>query len=283
MTRPIALPLSFPAFDPRTSPVKSPFWDSRNVASSPNRRRRVLAPENIRKEAMMMRPLIQSSLFDDFRALREHLPQKPAYAFVPVSEPERDLLFIGQATSGMVYETDLDYTAATRECTSMLTNFLRSPRGAFWQSVCRIREQVSRIAMPSGNTAAIGWSNLCKIGAAEGNPKPIMIIAQSRLSVELLQQELRTANPKVTIFLTGNFGTDEILYPAVGNDGWRNNVAEENRVAVKYNSTFGLLLWGYHPKSKHGMTHLRELEAFIAGFAASHLLHHYCATNTVPR
>jgi hypothetical protein len=221
-----------------------------------------------------MTPLIQSSLFDELRALRGHLPQKPAYAFVPVSQSEPDLFFIGQATAGMFYEDDLDYAAATRECTSMLTDLSSNPqRSAFWHSVRRIRKQVSLIALPIGDTAAIGWSNLCKIGAAEGNPNPSMIAAQSRLCVESLKQELRTAQAKVTIFLTGDFARDEILYPAVGNEDWRNNVSEEDKIAVKYNSEFGLLLWGYHPNSKHGRTHLRELEGFVAGFAASYLLH----------
>jgi hypothetical protein len=63
-----------------------------------------------------MIPLIEKPLFDRLRALRSKLPEDPAYVFVPVSQPTPDLLFIGQATSGMVYDEDLDYAAATQEC-----------------------------------------------------------------------------------------------------------------------------------------------------------------------
>src|SRR5262249_2394709 len=107
----------------------------------------------------------------------------------------------------------------------------------------------------------------------EGNPRPSMIAAQSAVCVEALKQELRTAKAKVTIFLTGDFASGEILLPAVDAE-WRNNVAAQDRVAVMQHREFGVLLWAYHPNSSHGMTHLRELEGFIAGFAAACIRRH---------
>jgi hypothetical protein len=155
-----------------------------------------------------------------------------------------------------------------------LTNFSRvQGRRAFWHSVRRIRDQVSRIARENDETATVGWSNLCKIGAEEGNPTQSSIDAQSELCVAAIKQELQTAKAKVTIFLTGDFASAEILLPAVGND-WRNNVVDLDRVAVNHHCDYGLLLWAYHPNSRHGMKHLRELEGFIAGFAAASILHH---------
>jgi hypothetical protein len=114
--------------------------------------------------------------------------------------------------------------------------------------------------------------SLLVVDQIEAPLKPAAIGFLFPFSVVSLKHELQAAKAKITIFLTGDFARDEILYPALGNDDWRNNVAEENKIAVKCNSEFGPLLWGYHPRSAHGMTHLRELEGFVAGFAASRLI-----------
>jgi len=113
---------------------------------------------------------MSAELFEEFRRLRPELPQESAYVFVPVSPPVPDLLFVGQATGGMPYDDDLDYEEAARECISSLIRLTTNPgRVGFWKTIDRISDQVRLIAMRDNAKPTIGWSNLCKVGAAEGN------------------------------------------------------------------------------------------------------------------
>src|SRR5215469_5737913 len=106
---------------------------------------------------------------------------------------------------------------------------------------------------------------------------PRAIRAQASLCVQALKQELARAKPKVTVFLTSDYAMEEILFPAVGRDDWRNNVSSEDQIAVKLHQDFGWLLWGFHPSGPWGRRHGRKLEAFIAGFASA-----YLADETLP-
>lgn len=217
-------------------------------------------------------PQMSRDLFQEFWRLKPSLPQQSSYVFVPVSPPAPDLYFVGQATGGMLYDDDVDYEGTAERCRSYLKNLTSQspsvPLRGFWKSIERISNQVRLITM---REPRIGWSNLCKVGATEGNPGPHAINAQASLCVQALQQELARAKPKVTVFLTSNYAQEEILLPAVGHDGWRNNVPSEDRIAVKLHKDFGALLWGYHPVGPMGRQHGTELEAFIAGFASAHL------------
>jgi hypothetical protein len=220
-----------------------------------------------------MVPLISEPLYTELRARRRTMPQQCAYVFLPVAQSKPQLLFIGQATAGLVYETELDFLDATKESHAMLEGFLGDPGGSlFWKTLCNVRNQVERIACGERNRVAVGWSNLCKIGAAEGNPDKALINAQSDLCVQALREELVRAKPEVTFLMTGHFAQEEILFPAFGRDGWRNNVPTEDKIALKQHPLYGILLWGYHPHDPWGMEHQRELIAFMAGFASARLL-----------
>jgi hypothetical protein len=217
-------------------------------------------------------PLLSEQTYSRLIALRAtSLPQRPASAFMPVSEHQPDILFIGQASSGMLYEgkEQPDYQEAVKQSTEMLAWFLESPRRkSFWSCVHRIKDQVERIL---AHDIRIGWSNLCKIGTIDGNPSIDMQLAQSELCVSALQEELLLAKPKITVFLTGDFGIEKILYPAVGTTDWRNNVSSEDRIAVKVHPQLGRLLWSYHPRDRWALEHMYELEGFLAGYTAATL------------
>jgi hypothetical protein len=223
---------------------------------------------------MPVSPLLTEPLYDALRARRKLVPGNPAYAFLPVSDLHSSLLFVGQATAGWFYQDDLDFRAAASESCAIMRDFLASGRrSAFWRTVSEIRRQVSRVAVGSNDIGqlSVGWSNLCKIGCADGNPSREMIEAQADICIEALHHELRAAGSQVTIFLTDRFARREIFEPVVGRHGWRNNVRDEDRIAVKQHPDFGCLIWSYHPRSKHGLLHRQELTAFISGFASARL------------
>jgi hypothetical protein len=218
-----------------------------------------------------MLPLLSEDTFQDLRARRQSLPGDPAHVFVPVAQDNPQLLFIGQATSGAML--DGTYTDVAQESYELLEKYTLHPgRSGFWQALTTIIKQCGLIASPSGTRPIVGWSNLCKIGDTQANPSAQSIRDQADLCIRALREELRAAKPTITVLLTGHFAQDEILYPVFGNEGWRNNVPAEDRIAVKDHPDYGVVLWSYHPRSRHGIEYQDQLLSFVAGFAAGRLL-----------
>ncbi len=91
----------------------------------------------------------------------------------------------------------------------------------------------------------VAWSNLAKIGVLDGNPEGAELQVQADLCAELLRAEINRIKPLATILLTGDFAVEEILYPSLERDGWKNNVREENQVAIK-EALGTTLFWTYH-------------------------------------
>lgn len=217
-----------------------------------------------------MLPLISEHTFNELRKKRDAIPGS-AQVFVPVAEDNPQLFFIGQATKGKMFEGT--YISVAQVSYRLLEKYKFNPgRSGFLRALRSITDQCRRIVSPNGTLPSVGWSNLCKIGDSRKNPTPQSVHAQADLCVRALREELQKASPSITLLLTGDFARDEILYPVFGEKGWRNNVADENLVAVKDHPQYGVVLWGYHPQCTHGMVHQHQLLSFMAGFAAARLL-----------
>jgi hypothetical protein len=228
-----------------------------------------------------VKALIDEGMFKEFQRVRADYRggQQSANVLVPVG-PESGkgmpaILFVGQATQGMVYDRTLGYQGATQACAALCADLLvNAGRSPFWQAIRSVCSQVVRTAgldprlfdNPSG---IVGWSNLAKIGAAEGRPKGDLVAAQRELCVEALRTEISTMRPLATVFLSGDYLVEEILYPSMGQEQWRNNVKDEDRVAVREHPQFGTLIWTYHPRTMRQSGIEREAIGFVAGYIAA--------------
>lgn len=176
---------------------------------------------------------------------------------------------MGQATSGRAYSDDATFEQAHQKNGEIMTKFLRSGGGTFWEE---LRAIASRILLTIHGKAErselehyVGWSNLIKIGQIRDNPRS-WINAYSDLWVRLLQEEIRTFRPHATIFLSGDYASS-ILCSAVG-ENWRDCAPTKDEVAVMEHRDYGLLVWGYHPR------YLRKraiCRGFISGWVAGKL------------
>lgn len=228
-----------------------------------------------------MQPLISEETYNELARLREQMASKDpnvAEVFVPVgpiitSVPR--ILFVGQSTYGSLWEAGLPFADAIPKSISHAKECLgNAGTSTFWQAIRSIADQVLR-TVGAGNDPelTVGWSNLAKLGQSKtGNPKSDLLDAQAALCVRALSEEIEMMKPDATVLLTGNYADKEILLPAFGKSGWNNNVANEDRVAVKKHEKFGFLLWAYHPRDMRLKGFESDVANFISGFISGVIL-----------
>lgn len=228
-----------------------------------------------------MHPLLDKKAFQAFLNIRQSYSgsQEAANIFVPVGSPPEDtvprILFIGQATRGMVYDGQLDYDRAGAACEEIRKGYLSKPTTPFWQFVCNVCRQVIRTAdlgkpLLEQLDRMAGWSNLAIIGAAEGNPGSELIAVQKGVCVEALRSAIAAHRPVATVLVSGDYCDKEILLPALGERGdWHNNVSDENRVAIKLHPKYGPILWANHPGWSRREGFEQEEAAFISGYISA--------------
>ena len=234
-----------------------------------------------------MIPLIDTHLYAKLaskRAEMEHLGiRNLAPVFVPVGPAPSEriplrLLFVGQATHGNLEDTLLGFEGGIAKSIKVISDALlpgKTPlaNSPFWQAVRRILEYAlcttNAVEWTPRLHELVGWTNLVKIGDARGNTASRTIAEQSTLCVEALRAEIGSLRPLATILLSGNYARDEILYPAFGREGWRNNVEAEGRVAVKNHAGLGALIWAHHPLDMRRRGIEQETLGFIGGYVAA--------------
>ncbi len=231
--------------------------------------------------------LILEEHFRQLREIREKYrgKQSPSRVFVPVgpvasASSRPTVLFVGQAPRGAVYDDDLNFSQAAAKCLEYLRFYLGSPRTQYWSFIGSVLSQVWRLRpgasdndlVPVPASSMVGWSNLLKIGdTTQKNPTGDLVEAQRETCVQTLRFELKAMRPSVTVFLTGNRYEGDVLYPAVGGDGWRNNVSSKEEFAVKDHKDFGPMVWVHHPgwMRRSGME--PRANAFVAAFLAGRI------------
>lgn len=203
-----------------------------------------------------MRPLItpkQYKLLRDLRARMDRSYPGNSHVFVPVG-PDAEIgspsiLFIGQATRDWTKPALGNYAGAVNEAVA-IAHCCLDRHGPFWQVVDEVVwgvcEALNKSIANQGDV--VGWSNLAKIGRAQGNPEPNMIAAQQALCIELLRHELEIMQPDAVVLLTRNFGQREILEPVFGREGWTQDVPSDDRVAHKVEKGRPIV-WMNHPRN----------------------------------
>ena len=159
------------------------------------------------------------------------------------------LLFIGQAAKGWSEEGLADHGTAWRRPAEIVTG--PPPRSGYWQVVGRIVTDVhaqAGLPAPMGTLSdVIGWSNLVKVGHPGRNPGPGSWKVQADLCVEQLRHEVAVMHPSAVVLMTRDFASKEILLQVFGDEGWTNDVPEEDRVAWKLAPV--PVIWMNHPRN----------------------------------
>lgn len=224
-----------------------------------------------------MVPLIDKSLYQKLVNRRAEMGSAGVCdlgrVFVPIGPAFSDpmpirLLFVGQAEEQTV-PLEADFDRAVETSIGVVETEASSPDGWFWPAVWKVLDEVLELTgAPVERHQAVGWSELVKIGKADGRPEVEEIAKQADLCIEALQLEIRTFRPDATILLTGeHYARDEILYRVFGREGFRNNVRSKDQVAVKNHPELGVVLWTDHPRLM-GKNYPADL-GFISGYAAA--------------
>ncbi|MCB2009003.1 MAG: hypothetical protein KDF64_00015 [Geminicoccaceae bacterium] len=167
-----------------------------------------------------MVPLITQEIYDRFSTLRRQMASySPAHVFVPVGGENADLriLFVGKATRGWA-----DPSLATFSKSFARAEVLakENPPANQFRGFARTitKDALRTLEIPVENERLhehIGWSNLAKIGAANGNPSSHSLDVQVKLCIESLIYEVDRFRPTAIILATADFASDKIVNPAI--------------------------------------------------------------------
>jgi hypothetical protein len=170
----------------------------------------------------------------------------------PVTSPS--ILYVGKATDKDWYlRKFLRYRTIEErhECTS---SFLREGAdvGQFWHFARNLSEGVARatgqVIQPFQNLA---WTNVCKIGVVQGNPRKDIRLRQRKLAVETLSAEIGAYRPALIVFVTGDFEAE--IIDQVADDPERKSWHKRDSKWYWWRESVGKMppvLWTYHPQGK---------------------------------
>lgn len=186
-------------------------------------------------------------LFDKWRcnpAVRDLIAAP--FLSVPASE-KPSILYVGKATAKDWYRDDDVFgppctsneeamyrrIKERRECTQeFLHSVAPSYHSGFWQFAREIEAEAAgkSNAPRSAPFQHIIWTNICKIGTLEGNPKGFILREQSDLAVETLRYEIKVYSPQLICFVTWDYAWDlvkqalgdssDASWDRGGNDEW---------------------------------------------------------------
>jgi hypothetical protein len=199
---------------------------------------------------------IRQSYIDDLQPDESSV----AWPFVPVfgaggALPYR-FLIIGQATRDWADRAEHGtFERSGAQAADVLKDFLVNNNGPFWTFV---RKFILGTLDVLGQACAledlykqVAWSNLAKIGVKAGNPSSELLRYQADICSEQLRCELDEYKPDVVLITSGNYGENELLYPAFGNEWPHLKQTEHVQVRfVKNSAGIGTpAIWTNHPRN----------------------------------
>ena len=179
------------------------------------------------------------------------------------------IYFIGIATRGPTTES-----VGLGKCRAWSEETTKSPPGTpFWRYM---RETTEAVYMRpySQCISKIAWSNQFKIGIynlvgpESLNPSGFYAESQEKISLSILQREIRLANTSAVIFL----GDGPLIYPVVGEGEWDKESYRDLGIWMKHGQNGTLLLYQYHPKpllmkgSDHFSRHVQTVASTVRNF-----------------
>jgi len=157
-------------------------------------------------EAIWLRWL---QLFDATGAQIDH--ERLAAPFFSCGPPDKaTVLYVGKATGGSWHRDKFQRTVKERlECTSKWIEAVRNGeyRSAYWHLFLELE---ARAALNDRDSAAV-WTNICKIGVLQGNPRAHYLAFQRKLAIETLRLEIETYRPRLVFFVTGDYADDVVM------------------------------------------------------------------------
>jgi hypothetical protein len=223
-------------------------------------------------------PLITVSQYDRLKKLRADMINANlsdlAHVFVPLGAAPAGievprLLFVGKATNGYNEPGLGSFAGSMATNTGLLRTHKLSQFLGFIRKITAELLQARGLSFDQGAVMrSIGWSNLVKIGVANGNPQGTKLQTQAKLSIEILKAEIARWKPHATIFLTSEYAADTVLLPAFGDRGtWTQQTAiasgTTEHVWFKTAAETGCpLIWTLHPQSQPAV-HLEEMRAGV--------------------
>lgn len=164
-------------------------------------------------------------LFDELRC--DHLlKDQIAAPFLSIPATDaRSILYVGKATSGDYYRDDAAFgppfpsngqamDERIRERHEVTRDFIENEAphygGGFWPFARELNTALAnRWHCPTTPPLQhITWTNICKVGALEGNPRGVLFEKQRNLAADTLRDEIRLYRPQLICFVTWDYEWD---------------------------------------------------------------------------
>lgn len=111
------------------------------------------------------------------------------------------------------------------------------------------------------------WTNICKIGHAENNPKGGIYEKQEKLAIATLRAEIALYRPRLVFWATWNYGV-EVVRKVVNDSStddasWMKDLAEEGIYLRASMGALPPMVWTYYPERKSKEDWKRWIECAI--------------------
>jgi hypothetical protein len=159
------------------------------------------------------------SLFDELRCDPQLKDQISGPFLSAPATDARSILYVGKATFGNFYRDDsasakLTIEEKIRERHEVTRHFIKEEAphypGGFWPFARELNTALAnRWKSPAGGPLQhITWTNICKIGALNGNPSGVLFEKQRNLAADTLREEISSYHPLLICFVTWGYEWD---------------------------------------------------------------------------
>jgi len=203
-------------------------------------------------------------LFRSIRADRHIHAENVAAPFVSyrpdIYSPQQfpSVLYVGRATAECWYRRDflLQRTARQRweERNNTTRQFVEgnAKNSAFWNFALTLVRSIGEQSWEIGTARNFIWSNLCKIGDTRQNPSGRLLEHQREHSVRVLKAEISEYNPRLVMFVTGNY--ENSLIGKVVDDSKETHWRKHRHRDVWWRPGRPAFLWTSHPQDWRNST-----------------------------
>lgn len=206
---------------------------------------------------------LQDKWVEKFKRMRKLFPDlltRPILTVAPEGyAPQRipSVLYVGKAAGRNEADTEDLNAGQLRQKTK---DFLRrwASEGYVGPSFCGFGLRLSEALKPRHachNVATLQnlvWTNVCKIGVVEGNPRDKVYESQRELAIETLRAEITYYQPRLVFWATNNDYCDAVR-ATVGDESdasWAKDLADQGVYTRLPLESAPAMIWTPHPARK---------------------------------
>lgn len=163
--------------------------------------------------------ILQEKWVKKFAEMQEHFPDQLVTPHLTVcpdgynSKRIPSVLYVGQATGPNPADEGSPSVEEIRQKIGQFQKKAASrPKSGFWRFALCLSTEIARYTRHTHIALLqnLVWSNICKIGVCEGNPKKQIYESQKELAIQTLRAEIECYKPKLVYWATHKYHLDAV-------------------------------------------------------------------------